>query len=106
MDRRNFLKRFGLGAVGAVVATKVTLELVKEAPVVKTLKPEPVIGKGWLKQIEEQGNTFTLYTDKNGKKAFDDAVKAMFPLTPEEAFHTEHCDLVDVMTKQLIDSKV
>lgn len=79
MERRKFLARFGLGAVGTVIATKVVVEVSKEAdtsyPDDLGAEAEPiVVGKGWLEQIEERGN-YVLYTDRAGLEAFNNAMK-------------------------------
>lgn len=83
MDRRKFLRRFGLGAAGLAVGTKVAIELAKEGPVVVNpiteLPPEKpiVIGDGWIKQIEDRGNVFTVYSDARGVHAYEDALREL-----------------------------
>lgn len=78
MERRKFLARFGLGAVGAVVATKVAIDVSKEAD---TSYPDDlgaeatvVAGHGWMEQIE-QSQRYCLYTDLRGRQAFEKALE-------------------------------
>ena len=81
MDRRKFLARFGLGTVGAVVATKVVVdasqEVEKDYP--SDLGAEASIaGAGWLDQIEKTNRfTYQIYTDQKGQKAWQEAVEKL-----------------------------
>ncbi len=90
MERSKFLKVLGLGAVGAVVASKIVIEATKQE-IPQYWMPETqaivdgkhiTIGPGWLEQIEERGN-ITLYTDLKGKNAFEEALEKSFAKNPQ-----------------------
>lgn len=88
MERRKFLKWFGLGAAGAVVASRVAIEVTKDYEYELAEETQPIVGHGWVDQIRERG-TIIAYTDKNGIEQFNEAMKqfyAEYPLTPKDAF--------------------
>ena len=85
MKRSKFLKVLGLGAVGAIVATKVVIEATKQTvPQYHIAETQAIVngkhitvGPGWLSQIEERGK-ITLYTDINGKEQFENVYRAYY----------------------------
>ncbi len=88
MKRSKFLKVLGFGAIGAVVAAKVAIELTK--PV------EPVVvGPGWITQIEERGKDYVLYMDRDQQKKFEGTLQEylrQYPKTPYESYYDEYIE--------------
>lgn len=74
MERRKFLSRFGLGAIGAVVATKVVIDIPEEE--ILGEEASVVLGDGWVEQMRK-GQNYYMYTDLRGRQAFEEALREL-----------------------------
>ena len=87
MNRRLFIKRFGLGALGAAVVGKIVTQVEPEVDNIvptdkghsvpqSTIDHDKILGtKGWMDQIRASDRTYMYYADEEAHKRIDDMVR-------------------------------
>ena len=90
MNRKDFLKRLGLGAVGAVVGAKVITEIAKEKPIkyeyteedkqsllssIDSYDYKEQYSPGLISQM--QSKNVVVYSDRTGIEAFHKAMRKL-----------------------------